>query len=815
MILILAARLGLQANPGEAPGAIEILRDPWGIPHVLSDTDAGAFYGLGYATAQDRAFQMTYSLRLIQGRLSEVIGEVRQLNRDDTALDQDRKMRTFGFYRAAGRTAAGLDPDTQALLQSYCDGVNAYFEQHRDQLHPLFDRLGLVPETWTPADCLASWWHLGQFFATDGTRDLIAGRRQNQAETETQTPARPRDRATATRSGSTEPGRPARRPERQPPAVAPETMPPDDAPAVVKRRDLPAEWVERVESYARQNGLVHQAGEAEGPKFSHAWVVGAPKTTTGSAVLVSDPQTPVRNPSLFYEFHLQGPTFNARGIGVPGSPLLLIGFTEHLAWGVTALGADQADLFQLETDPARPDHYRFDGAWRPMTLHSETIRIKGRDPVPHTVRETHLGPIVTAFAFAQPGEPEVALKRIPICEPDRDTVQAAQAMFRARDVRQFDAALANWRFPSVNFVFGDRSGNIGYRVAAAIPVRSRHDPTSGRGAQPGHRPDQDWQGILPFDLLPGVINPAAGYLYSGNHRPIESWYPLPLGAMTGTGGDTLRSWRLRGRLDRQHRFAPEVVLGSHFDAVNPARRDIVRLGLHLRDVLQAPLKEDARLALAHLEPWYRAGAAASLAQPGAELALELNTFFRFVSTDLALVYGGGESGLAYFLKTVNARLEGDPQAALSIPENDFLEQSLASAWQSARRKYGADPNSWNLRARTAVQERRLGYFESLDGFPALDPEAALPFPALLRIDGGTIGCQTAQSYTQYVPLHDPDAALSLLPIGQSERPDQPSRTSTLTLWGSGQLHPAPLSRAKVESLGVTRTNLQPRPDRTR
>ena len=110
-----------------ADGGIEILRDTWGIPHVFADTDAGALYGLGYATAEDRAFQMTYSLRIIQGRLAEVVGEVPQLNRNETSVDHDRKMRTFGFHRAAQRTAANLDAETRGLLQAYCDGVNDYF----------------------------------------------------------------------------------------------------------------------------------------------------------------------------------------------------------------------------------------------------------------------------------------------------------------------------------------------------------------------------------------------------------------------------------------------------------------------------------------------------------------------------------------------------------------------------------------------------------------------------------------------------------------------------------------------------------------
>jgi penicillin G amidase len=787
LVGVLLSSLHSVAGPRPEYGNIELFRDSWGVPHLFSDTDAGAMYGLGFATAEDRGFQMTYNLRLIQGRLSEVIGEVKMLNRNETSLDHDRKMRTFGFYRAAQRTASNLDRSTLALLEAYAEGVNDSFAAQRaaGNLHPLFQQVDLRPEPWTPADSLAAWWHLAQFFATDGTRDLVARRNS-------QSPAR---------DGAGRGGPPS-----APSDVKP--LPPDDGPAVVKRADVPPEWIERVHRYARERGLSDDGNSSEGPKFSHAWVVGGRRTTTGSSVLVSDPQTPVRNPSMFYHFHIQGKTFNARGLGIPGSPGILIGFTDRVAWGVTALGADQADLFLLQTDPARPDQYRFDGEWRRMRVHRETIKIKRRDSLEWVVRETHLGPVATAFCFARPEEGEVALKRVPVCETDRETIQGALAMMRARDAREFDHALSGWRFPSVNILFGDRDGNIGYRTLAAIPVRSRLDPSHGRMAAPGHGAKHDWQEILPYDLLPHVMNPSSGFLYSGNHRPVESWYSIPLGAGTGTGGDTVRSWRLRERLEAKEMFTPEAVRDIHYDAVNPARRDIVRIGLHLRDALHRKLSEDALKALEILEPWHAAGASSALTSEGGELALELNTFFRFANTDLAHAYGGGEGGLAYFLKTATARIEADSKADFSPVEQHYIEESLAGAWRSARQKYGNDPELWNRKAREAVGTRNLGYFESLDGFPSLDRSLDLPFPALTVTDPGTIASQAAQAYTQWVPMHDPDQALAILPIGQSERPGSPARTSTMDLWAKGEMHPAPLSRQQVEKITVSRRSLE-------
>lgn len=776
-------------------GRVELLRDKWGVPHVFAKTDAGAMYGLGYAAAEDRAFQMYYNLRIIQGRLAELVGDVKvgvtraRPQGRNSALQSDIKMRTIGYYQAAQVVADTIDSETRALLQAYSDGVNYYMHAHPNDLLYLFDTLDLEPEPWTPAACIASWWRLGLFFSGDGLRDMtsyydiVDGVRSVREFA-------PEDAAAANR------GRPIR----------------DDA-AVVHRDDVTNDWVEDSYRYANDHGLKRKVDTTTrlrrmppSPRFSHAWVVGGTKTTDGSAVLVSDPQTPVRNPSLLYEFHTAGKTFNARGVGVAGSPIILIGYTRDVAWGLTALGADQADLFKLATDPNHPNQYLFDGQWRDMKVRTETIRVKGTRPRTITCRQTNLGPVVSSISMGIRQGDQVALKRIPISETDRDTFQGALAMMRADDVYEFQEALGSWRFPSGNCVFGDRQGNIGYKTVLALPVRSADSLLDGRVAHDGSTSSADWQEILPHDLLPQVINPKQGWLVTANHRPIQSFYPIPMGISTGSLGDTDRSWRLKELVAGKETFTPEDVLAVHYDAVSPIKRDLVKLGYHLRDVLGYEFEEETLLALDYLESWRAAGSISDTSIKGTDILNLMPLAFR-QNFAAAVKYGGGLSGLCNMLQTINERIKQDPMAPLGDDEAEYINLILRAAWRYGKSNYGDDPNRWHELAQKKLTETPLPYMSTLDGFGSLDETNDITMPPLRCIEGGTILSQKAQSYTQYVPLKNADNAMALLPPGQSEHPDSPYRLSGYELWSEGKLRPAPLSRKAVEPHVASRKDL--------
>lgn len=784
LLTLVATKVAL-AQPAPEYGRVELLRDSWGVPHVFAETDEGAMYGLGYACAEDRGFQMHYFLRMMEGRMAEVFGDIEKNKASGTGpkttLEHDRVMRMFGFTQAADRVVQNLDREALGLLEAYSAGVNDYFAQHENDEHYLFGKIGLEREAWTPADCLLSWWHFAQFFSKNGLRDTPALK-----------PPAPR------------PGGPG--------------IFVDDEAAVVRREDVSEQWIEKVNAWMRDAGLT--PGEPRGPenpdpKFSHAWVVGGKKTTTGASVLLSDPQTPVWNPSFLYEFHIKGNSFNVRGAGVAGSPIILIGFNEQVAWGMTALGADQADIFILDTDPAHPDQYRVDSQWLDMNKREETIKIKGAEPQHMVVRETIFGPIASEYVWRNPEGQEVALCRVPVAQTKSETIEGALAMMRAGSCEEFAAALPGWSFPTANCIFGDSQGNIGYWSLGALPVRSPLTGFSGAHAQDGSTRKGMWRGMIPYDILPHCINPKRGYLVTANHRTIQSFYKVPFGNMTGSSGDTDRGLRVKERilehLAENERFAPKDVLAIHYDSVNVWKREIVHLGLMVLNRTPEKLSQNARQALGYLRSWYDNGAGTDLNVPGTELVNEMNVIFRGGVFGLVRKYGGGVGGLAQFAKTVSGRYAANPTVPVPDDERVFADKVLAQAWTLTQNRYGTDSDTWNAQARQALCKQTLGYMDGLDGFGSLDEQNDVRMPLLKTIDGSTVLSQKAQSYTQFVPLNDVDSALSILPIGSSDDPKSPYRFSTYSDWAQGRLHPAPLSRKAVEKIAVVCSTLGPEP----
>lgn len=771
-----------------APVDVALVRDAWGVPHVFAPSDRAAFYGLGWAAAEDRLFQMLYARLMFRGRVAEFFGPGNVPGRGDTNVDHDLEARLVGWRRQAAETAATLDAETQGLLEAYAKGVNDYMASPGAALNPLIALHQIPLAPWRPEDCVGVWMGFVRHFSSDASEE-VASLRQWETLLGTMTFNEAYNQMIAG-------------------VVC------DDPAAVVQQAEVPAATQQAMASYAAQHGLDapgHCPVPLPSPKFSQAWALAGARTLSGRAVLVGDSRLEVFRPNQFYEWSVEGATFSARGFGVAGSPIVLSGSTAHTAWSPTAVGMDQADLFSLTVDPlGHPGQYFLDGQWRAFEVDElETVLVKGAASWQVHYRETVWGPVVTALLPGTlPGE-EFAVRRVPFYDAARSACVGSLGMLRAGDLDELYAALEDWSFPPVNLVMADSAGRIGYALAGDVPVRQGGLVLAGVIPADGSDSANDWLEILPHGLEPHVLDPAAGAIHSANHMPIGSWYPIPIRFGTGGSGDTHRSRRLAELLGN----LPAVVDASsveavRLDGVNVARRDFVELGLWLRDSQPAyALSADAASALVELEPWWLAGAAMDGVLPGATLAWHMDLNFREPEAGQTLIdtYGGGENGLNLFQKSALAGIHS--AQPLPLEEADYVDRVLAGAWTLAAAIGPA--SSWPSWFQSNVLTFDLEAWKTLEGLaPPAGGAAPLPIGPVACSDGGSLCSPPEQGNTQVVEPGAGPMASSLLPPGASEHAG-PHELDQVPLWESDATKPAPRTLAEVQGSGpFTETTLK-------
>lgn len=779
LLTVAVGGCGSSAAPIESVEVV-LLRDAWGVPHVYAPTDRAAMYGLGWATAQDRLFQMLHTRLMAQGRVAEFFGPGFVPGQGDANIEHDLDARQIGWWRQAIDVAGALDPETYGLLEAYSQGVSDFMNGPGATLDPQIALHGIPLDRWQVEDCIAVWMRLARHFGADGSEEVSVLRKWEEL------------------LGS------LTFDEAYDELVAGVVC--DDSAAVVKPGDLPAATLQAMEDYAAAKGLDapgHCPTPLATPKFSQAWAVAGARTVSGRAVLVGDPRADVNRPSQFYECSIEGATFSARGIGVAGSPILVVGSTAQTAWSATGLGMDQADLFALTTDPVgHPGQYLLDGQWREYEVDEiETVLVQGAASQEVHYRETVLGPVITPLIDeALPGE-EFAVRRVPFHDAERDSSVASLRMLRARDVDELYAALADWSYPSINMVFADATGRIGYALAGDVPVRKSGLVLAGMLPQDGSASANDWVEILPHGLEPHVLDPAAGTLHSANHMPIGSWYPIPIRYGTGGVGDTHRSRRLAELLGALPQLADaSAIEAPRFDAVNTARRDLVELGLWLRDQQAAfTLSAGALNALAVLEPWWLAGATMDGELSGAMLAWHMALDFHADNAGPSLIdtYGGGENGISLFLKSAISAIH--VASPLAAAEAEYIDRVLDGAWKLASATGPVE--AWPSWFQANVLTFDLVQWKTLEDLPSpAGGDAPLAIGPVRSTDDGALFTPPGQNYTQVVELGQDGTARSLLPPGASEHPG-PHELDQVPLWENEGTKPAPRTLAEVQASG--------------
>ncbi len=771
----------LRASGLRAP--VEVLRDRWGVPHIYARSTEDVVFGQGFVQAQDRLWQLELNRRVGHGRLAEIFGEL--------AFDTDRLLRTIGLGRAAHLNLSRADDESHMLLDAYSRGVNAYIEQNRKRLPLEFTLLRLDPEPWQPIDSLAWGQMMAWGLSTNWDSELLNG-------------------AIASRLG----------PER---AARLRGEYPKDNPIIVPGQSWGSLHAEVIAEFRGAQKWLPLSG-MQG--MSNNWVVDGTKSVTGKPLLANDPHLGLQMPSIWYENHLIAPDLEATGVSLPGAPGVVIGHNAHIAWGFTAAVPDTADLFIEKLDPAQPGRYEYQGKWHDAQIIREQVPVKGEAARTIEIVITRHGPLVTRLSPIAP--PGMALSLKWIGHEENHVYRAPLELNRARNWTEFVAAVADWDAPSMNAVYADREGNIGYQMTGRVPIRK-----NGRGQTPvpGWTGEYEWVGTIPKDELPSSYNPAQHYFASANNQVAGKEYPHFLTTETMNG---FRARRIVAMLTEKEKLSGDDFARMQLDQYcAPAKPFCALLAQRKATILAqpilSPVHAQAERALGVIERWDHRLTADSV--PGA--LYELTQYFvcrRVLEpllgelTEPALGVGFhpllNPVILGYLDRTqlvIHDLLVADAHDWWKGRTRDeLLAHALYDALHYLTTACGPELDAWHWGTiHFAAFNHPLGAKKPLDKIFSRGPfpyggdthtvwQAAFVPRLPLQAEGGFTA-----SWRQIIDLSDWDASRAIHTTGQSGHPASKHYDDMIPMWLNGEYHPLLWSRARVEAHLESRLDLEP------
>lgn len=470
----------------------EVVMDERLVPHIFAQNIEDAVFVQGFLTAKHRLWQMDFAYRATSGRLSEVLGE--------QTLEYDRLQRRLGLVENAKKALVGwqVSDIDRRLVFAYTAGVNAYLKQLRPRDYPLeFKLLGYEPEPWTPLKSAIQMQAMAKTLCF-GAQDLGATNIRNFFGADLyaflfpewnpkQSPIIPMDTPWAFEPVDTTD-------LRQPVTLMSERTP---------FRALP------------------QPHPFVG---SNNWAVSGEKTASGAPILCNDPHLELSLPSIWYEIQLHLPDANTYGVSIPGLPGIVIGFNEHVAWGVTNVGHDVRDWYEIIWTDASRQHYLLDNEVQTVSRVEERIGVRGwAEPFRDTVKYTHWGPVV----YEDDNNPYrgMAMYWLPAQVSGERPFHELGVFYHLAHAKNYDdyqRALANFSYPAQNFVFAAKDGDIAITVTGKLPLKRS---LQGKFIQDGSISTNAWGGFIPWEHNPRVRNPERGFVSSANQHSTGPDYP--------------------------------------------------------------------------------------------------------------------------------------------------------------------------------------------------------------------------------------------------------------------------------------------------
>ena len=274
--------------------------------------------------------------------------------------------------------------------------------------------------------------------------------------------------------------------------------------------------------------------------------MGPPKTKSGRPILCCDPHLALSLPAYYYEMQITTPTLNVYGVSFPGSPNIMYGYNDSIAFGFTNSERDVEDFYEIRFRDSTMNEYWFNGKWIKATRRIESIKIKGEKTLYDTVAYTVFGPVMYDRAFPADNQKDKYLAvRWKAHDPSNDGFMF-YLLNHAKNYNDYAAAIKYLNCPGLNCLFASKSGDIAIWHQGQFPAKWKGQ---GDFIMPGTDSTYIWRGMIPQEENPHMKNPVRGFVSSANQLPADSTYPYYL---DGKAGPLYRGYIINRYLDSLH-----------------------------------------------------------------------------------------------------------------------------------------------------------------------------------------------------------------------------------------------------------------------
>ena len=656
---------------------VDIHWDTHGVPHIYAGNKNDLYYALGYVHAQDRLWQMTLSQMAAEGRFAEFLGK--------DLLPYDKLQRTLGFWDIAQQIAPTLSDSTENLLQAYSAGVNSYVKHNPKSLPIQFTLADMEPIPWTPTHSIAlarmMAWELNLAWKSELNYAYFADTLSEDKFSQ----------------------------------LLPDTR------FLSDNHTADSSWTQTLMPLVEKNETLNKIMGRQGSHVgSNAWAVSAEKSSTEAPLLAGDPHLGLNMPGKWYETHLNVNGRNLSGATLAGAPIVILGQNDFLAWSLTNIMLDDTDFFVEAVNSENPNEYVIDSlaneaVYDEFEIQKEVIKIKGADDTLFTRKLTNHGPVISEVYPEQKYTKDRVISMQWTGYEVTNEIEALLTINWAQSFEEFQKGAYNFKVPGQNFIYADKAGNIAQLSMANIPIRDENPILLREGWNTEH----DWQGYVPDEQLPTIINPDRGWVANANTSPAGDDYPYYISVYWEPGS---RINRIEQYLTENDQLSPQLFQQMQNDTYSKFSRELSQLIL---PVLKNSNQRQFETAISYLENWdfsYGKSETAASIMDVFLLHLAKNTFademgekayqnfVRFSSMPIRT--------LSRFLRNGSTFFDDISTEDTTETRDGMIRKSMAEAINFLQQNYGDEPFEWRWE-----QLHTITFKPQLFGQAAEDPNA--------------------------------------------------------------------------------------------